>query len=233
MKSFLKWLDNYWYHYKWHTLIVLFVVVVAVVCITQMFTKTEYDVQVLYGGPCEITPNEAHEVALALQLVMPADYNGDGEKNADVLHYMLMTDSQRKEYLAQAEEKGEPVVINGKNLQQNQEKFVTQLAAGDSVICFLDPVWYQTATEKNGFVPLSSVLGETPEGAYDAYTVRLHDLPAAQYFDAFDVFPEDTLVAIRTQTVVNSFLSSDRREEAYRNQLDMFRALYRFTPVEE
>ncbi len=27
----LKWLDNFWYHYKWHTIITLFVAVVVIV----------------------------------------------------------------------------------------------------------------------------------------------------------------------------------------------------------
>ena len=42
-QSFAKWLDNYWYHYKWHTIAVVFVIIVAIVCTVQLINRTVYD----------------------------------------------------------------------------------------------------------------------------------------------------------------------------------------------
>ena len=46
-----KWLDNYWYHYKWTTIIVVSFAVILTICIVQMATKETYDITVLYTGP--------------------------------------------------------------------------------------------------------------------------------------------------------------------------------------
>ena len=46
--------ENYWYHYKWHTLIALFIVITLSVCILQLCQKNSYDVYVLYAGGGEL-----------------------------------------------------------------------------------------------------------------------------------------------------------------------------------
>ena len=40
---FLKWLDNYWYHYKWRTIVILFFAVLLIVCVVQCSTVEKYD----------------------------------------------------------------------------------------------------------------------------------------------------------------------------------------------
>jgi len=49
--TFAEKLDHFWFYYKWHTLIALFVAFVLIVCISQSCTKQENDVNVLYAGP--------------------------------------------------------------------------------------------------------------------------------------------------------------------------------------
>ena len=39
MKNLRKWFENYWYHYKWRTLIVAFFAIIIVVCMVQMMQK--------------------------------------------------------------------------------------------------------------------------------------------------------------------------------------------------
>lgn len=41
--TFRQWIENYWYHYKWHTIIGLFLVLTLAVGITQCATKPKYD----------------------------------------------------------------------------------------------------------------------------------------------------------------------------------------------
>ena len=43
-----KWLDNYWYHYKWVTLAVVFFVTVFSALTAQMLTKEKPDAVILY-----------------------------------------------------------------------------------------------------------------------------------------------------------------------------------------
>ena len=44
---FLKWLDNYWYHYKWPTIIISFFAIVLIVVIAQMVNRPKYDIVIL------------------------------------------------------------------------------------------------------------------------------------------------------------------------------------------
>ena len=48
--GFFAWLDNFWYHYKWHSLIALFLVFAITVCTLQMCDKESYDIHILYAG---------------------------------------------------------------------------------------------------------------------------------------------------------------------------------------
>ena len=49
-QSFSKWLDNFWYHYKWHTIAVIFVLAVAIVCTVQLVNRSDYDAVIAYAG---------------------------------------------------------------------------------------------------------------------------------------------------------------------------------------
>lgn len=45
-----KWLENYWYHYKWHTLIGGAAIILVVVLIAQLAAKVNYDALFMYVG---------------------------------------------------------------------------------------------------------------------------------------------------------------------------------------
>ena len=49
--KFTRWLDNFWYHYKWTTIIAVFALFVVLVCTLQMCNKDKNDVSVLSAGP--------------------------------------------------------------------------------------------------------------------------------------------------------------------------------------
>ena len=48
--KFVSWLENYWYHYKWITLVVAFLVVVVAVCTIQSCTAKSSDINITYAG---------------------------------------------------------------------------------------------------------------------------------------------------------------------------------------
>ena len=48
--KFLRWLENFWYHYKWHSLIAAFLIFTVTVCTVQMCRKESYDMHILYAG---------------------------------------------------------------------------------------------------------------------------------------------------------------------------------------
>ena len=84
-KRFRIWLDNYIYHYKWHTIIALFLVFTITVCSVQMCDKESYDVYVVYAGDYQVSKlvtngDVAEFVTFSKSLNRAAgDYNEDGK----------------------------------------------------------------------------------------------------------------------------------------------------------
>lgn len=223
MKKVLKWLDNYWYHYKWQTLIALFFIVVLAMLITQTLTREVFDISVLYAGPRVVQAGEKAAVCTALRTIIPEDKAKDG--NAGLIDIWLMTEEQQQAYYESTGNAASLLLYNDKD---SKTSWTQQIAAGEASICFLDPTWYRTVCENDGFVPLRELLGSKPEYAVDDYAVRLCDTAFGQYFTALSIFPEDTLVAFRCQKVTATF-GRKQLAEQYEVQKDAFVALMRFT----
>jgi hypothetical protein len=221
-KKIYKWLDNYWYHYKWQTILALFFTIFVSVAIGQMLTKVDDDVVILYAGPYQPNANETREISNALQSVMSADFNGDGVKSAQILSILLMTEDQIQTAKEEAAASGNVVVYNIASITENRTRFSTQIFAGETVICLLDPNWYTDVYKNGGFIKLSEVLGYTPENAIDEYSIYLRNTALAQYFSALHVFPEDTILCVRRMSTITAFKSEKKESVRYKNQLQMF-----------
>ena len=78
MNKALAWLDNFWYHYKWHVLVGLFIAVFLFVSIGQMVDKEKVDVYIMYAGPTAFLASEIYDIQDAFETIMP-DLNGDGK----------------------------------------------------------------------------------------------------------------------------------------------------------
>ncbi len=224
MSKAIKWLENYWYHYKWHTLIVLFFAVTLIIVTVQMINKDNPDVMLLYAGPATINADQRAEMEHAVELVMGKDHNGDGEKDAMLNSIELLTDAQveaaRKEY----QDRGEEFLFNGAVMAQNRETFTRDIFMGQQSICLLDPYWYELVRENDGFLELSEVLGYTPDGAVDGYCVRLRDTGFGSYFTAFHILPEDTVICFRRE----SYSKNEAVEEQYTVSKQIFRDIMQF-----
>ena len=59
-KKALKWLDNFWYHYKWPTIIAAFFIAVFAICIAQAVTRSEYDMYVRYAEKIRVARPSRH-----------------------------------------------------------------------------------------------------------------------------------------------------------------------------
>lgn len=76
--KFKKWLDNFWYHYKWPVIIAAFFITISAVCISQMVSKEHYDMYIRYVGDQSITDTQYQDIKRAFQKT-GLDANDDGE----------------------------------------------------------------------------------------------------------------------------------------------------------
>ncbi len=91
--TFSEKLKNFWYHYKWHTLISLFLCFVLVIGVTQCASREEYDAKiVLYTNNYYY---DGHISALGEYMTQYfTDTNGDGEVKVQVLDCSYLADGK-------------------------------------------------------------------------------------------------------------------------------------------
>ena len=204
-----KWLDNYWYHYKWVTLAVVFFVTVFSV----------------------LTANETRDLEIAFRSVLPSDFNADGKKLVQLETVSLMTDEQVAEAEAKAEEESSVFVYDAKALGSNKTTFTELMMSGEYVILLVDRAQYDNILDSGAIVPLADLFDadKIPDCAYDDSSIVFSETPFAQFFNATDVLPEDTLLCVLQASENSIFKGKDKAETQYRQQLMLYKKMINFS----
>ena len=190
-------LENFWYHYKWHTVITAFIVFVIALVSVQLITKADYDVYVLYAGDHKISNlasdgdlPEHQRIVSSLGRVCD-DRNGDGSIDVNLQNL----------YVLSAEQRGALGSDNTSDLSltlSDTKTFENMLVVGNYYLCFVsEEVFFETDAIYDGaiFEPLEKYATDesidyeyaSPRGIY------LRSLPFAQFID----LPDDTVVCLR------------------------------------
>ena len=218
--KFLAWFDNYWYHYKWVTIIVAFAVVVFSVCVIQSCTVEKTDVLISYAGAATFDTEHNFAINSALNKAV----NGtDGKENLKVMlkPYCVLTEEQKEELKKETDTDGYPKYdLTTFNNAESFKNFNSQLTSGSGSIIFIDKDIYTTLFDEQGITnrlqPLSEVLGSKPIHAVDEYSVRLGDTEIYQKYPELRVFSEDTLVCLHRKIGT---------QKAYDKQVEAFKAI--------
>jgi len=227
--KFYKWFDNYWYHYKWVTLGAIFVVIMIFICTLQMCEKKQEDTTVLYGGPVQLSAAEVDSIKGVVAAVMPEDFDGDGQKYAAMVEYLLYSESQIKEIEASTDAYGVAIDVNNQYITQNYESYYDYLLSGESAICFLDPHLYTELKKSGRLLPLVDALGTDSGYEKDDYGIYLGKTEIYEEYSALRVLPEDTVVCILRQVVAGR-ISNDK---AYANEIKLFDAIVNYSKEEQ
>ena len=214
--KFLRWLDNFWYHYKWHTVGIAFALIVILVCVLQTCSKESYDIKMIYAGSAALTGEEAASIDQLMDLTVPRDFNGDGEKNSALLRHTVYSKEQ-----IEALEK-QQITINRQYNSDEYDSFYSEIMAGAAAVYFLEPWIYEElkSNQNGGYLrPLDEVLSETPAGALgDGYGVRLGDTALYQKYKVLQALPEDTVICLLARLV-------NHDKKMYSQSEEMLRAL--------
>ena len=224
-----KKLENFWYHYKWHTIMTAAFVLILAVLIAQFAQRESFDAEMIYAGPAELTPNQISEIESAFALSLDGDRDGNGKKTVQLYHFFLLTADQIKAEEKKAEEEDVLYFPNNAQIMEARTQFTNQIYVGQALICLLDPEWYRLVRENDGFVPLGEIFDEVPEYAEDGYAVRLKDTPFAQYFSsAFSCLSDDTLLCFRRMSSTTALKNKKAEEERYEYNKKLFIRLIDF-----
>ena len=226
---FLKWLDNFWYHYKWTLIIVVFIVAVITIAVVQMVTKTEADVKITFGGPYIMSESEVSSVRNDLSSLLKDDVNGDGKKYVDFYEYAVYSEDQIKsENERETNESGKYVTnINPSYTNSRAEAYQSYVQTGDCSIYFVSGYLYENLIENNRLRPLSETFGSNiPDNikSFDGYGVRLGDTDLYKYFDSLKALPKDTVICLMRPYV----FGESSKEKNYSATVDFYKALLQF-----
>ncbi len=222
-----KWFDNYWYHYKWPTIIVAFFTIAFLIMGLQMCSKEETDIYVIYAGPYVFEENAANDMASEISKVIGEDYNKDGKKTSEMVDLYILSEAQIKAEKEAADAEEEVYYYNAQFFAEEQKKFDQLIFAGEYSICMLDPHLYEYVKESGGFRPLSEVFDEVPASAIDEYGIKLSETEFGKFFTNISSLPEDTVLCLRRESTM-SFLNRDRAEEQYARYVDTFKNIVNF-----
>ena len=222
--NFLKWLDNYWYHYKWHTIIVGVVAVILAVCLWQMGSTKKHDTVIVYAGPMCLTTNETIQLQEALSGILISDRDNNGEKNAAMSMYHIYSEEQIKAVELETDSSGN--ILNPINRTRNSSQFEsynTYCQSGQSSVCLLDPYLYEMIPEEYLY-PLNKLFGDDlPEGAMeDGFGVRLGDTALYKEYSIVRCLPADTIVCLRSPL---KGLGQDIDDAKYQYEIEVFTAI--------
>ena len=216
--KFLRWWDNYWYHYKWHTIIAAFVILLAVFVFGQMASDPQKDIVLTYCGPKTFLSDDTEELRDCINRIMPEDFDGNGEKYAEIVRYNVFSPEELE---ADELPNGGQATINPAYNSKQMTDFDTFMSFGECSVFLLSEHMYEYIKPRGALRPLADVLGETPTNARDEYSVYLKDTPHYALEPALQKLPEDTLVCIAAPYDLGN--SSD--PEYYARSIAMLRAI--------
>lgn len=219
-------IKNFWYYYKWHTLIVLFFVVVITIMAVQHLGREKYDIRILYGGPAIISEQTSDEITSAFQSILNEDHNGDGKKTVELYDLIIMNADELKK----AYEKGvSPYFLNENTVQDSKDLMNFHAGVSEYLIYMVDSEYYQGLHDNSAFVALD-LFGVKGGERYDDCAIYLHSLEFTKLYSVFDVFPEDTLICVKRVPLNNGKSKSEKKQKQH---MEFYKSLVSFKLPEE
>ena len=214
MKKILKWLDNYWYHYKWVTIIVAVFSAILIFCIVNTGSGLQDDIQILYAGPEVLTDVQIEQMERSFADLLKKDYNGDGKKSVGIVNITIMSDEQLEAAQEQAELEGQTIVYDPTLRTKAISQMKSMMGTGAVIICLLDPYVYECC-EEGTFITLEKALGEKVENSNDEFSLWFSQTSMYSLYDCFSLLSEQTLLCIRNDVVITSNNKHFQKEYAW------------------
>lgn len=208
MDNFWKKLENFWYHYKWRTIIISFFVVIAVVCLVQTFQKESFDYYIMYVGDENITDTRQSDIVSSFKKIgIDTDKNGKVAVNFSQLVY----DPSSAEYYA-----------NGTN--SNAEQYLGTMAVLPYYIYIMPEEIYLKYKDTGVFVQLSEIFGDKlPSSAYDDCALYLKKTDFAKSNPGVNQFSDDTVIALKVVPYVPDKNGLKKEQSAFTNHMIVFK----------
>ncbi len=211
--TFLEWVDNIWYHYKWFIVVGFCALIMFGVAMFQQCSKVEPDAFVYYVGKAGPSAEGIHNFCSDLQDIMPRDFNGDGKKQVDYkedIFVMYTPDTQTPNSGSQ--------IYNETKQMNIIQSFNIELGMGECIIYIMEPNLFKGNLDY--IKPLNEVLGYEHKEAVEGKGIRISNL-RAYYKTALGDFPSDCIICIRQKRDGDD-------KDFYQANIETFKALVEY-----
>lgn len=212
--SFFSKLDNFWYHYKWHTVAILLILIVVTVSTLQMCRREKYDIHIMYAGDegiSKLDPPDEPEYTKLLTAIKQvcADYDGDGEVviNLNTLFCPSDTSGFSPELLQTVE--------NDREMLGD-----IMLASNETYLCLLSKSVF-LEYEKHPPAKFTDLSGYGDGFEYTESKRGIY-LSSTDFYSlaGVDILPEDTVICLRLRSEVYKSSESKKNFESAQKLLD-------------
>lgn len=194
-------LQNFWYHYKWHSIVALFLVVAILVCSLQFCAKEKYDAHIAYIGSKQIgrtTENgdisEIEKVISSLKR-LARDFDENGEIAISFTNYYFLSTDEEKNTSD----------VNDALLASDRKSISSLLEHSEYYLLFISPAVYEqynNVSDYGLFISLDEYKAKNPSlRYYKDNAIYLSSLDAYK-LPGLSSLPEDTLVCLRNPSVL-------------------------------
>ncbi len=217
-KGFISWVDNFWYHYKWHTIIALFFITVFTVGTVQMCSKEKYDIFIMYAGTEEFDRTRSdgdiysdYQTALLSFESVSEDYDGNGEVSVSFRDLFLLTGEQISEA-----NKNEDTEVNQSLINDNRNIFIENIRYSTYYLCILSEELY---TEYR-LIDDIEIFDDITEYIHEETDVKMLDKSAVYLsstafgqLPAFRDLPDNTVITLRRISAMAEKLDKKEAED--------------------
>lgn len=229
---FLKKLENFWYHYKWHSIAGALVVAILVVLLAQSCSKVSYDGYILYAGPYKISNTSENGNSSPFSNMISSlkkvcnDINNDNNVNTALLNLYISTQEEAEElYGADVDISNSATLIS-----EDTERLGQTLLYGDFYVCFLSErlfLHYEALYEGALFVNVSNYLGDGDYELAGEHGVYLRSLDFYSLPEICNL-PDDTVVCLRKNSDVSNLFSKAENAKNFKNSEEIFKNILNF-----
>ena len=194
-------IQNFIYHYKWHTLVALLLVAAILVCSLQFCAKEDYDAYILYAGSKNIgrTAEDGDVAEIATVISSLKRITGDFDKNGEVA--LNFTNY----YFLSADERKDLTDLNEALLANDRQSISSVLEHSEYYLCFISKAVYEEyhkVGDEELFISLSEYKEANPDiTLYYDNAILLSSTEAAR-LPGLSSLPDDTLICIRRPSVL-------------------------------
>ena len=224
--TFRQKIENYWYHYKLHTIAAAFILFVIIWGTVTAIGRTGEDVSIGYIGEHLYTQDEAENVCAKMSASLGIDLDGNGKSEITLVQYQHYTDAQIERLAAEAEAKGQEFAYYPEVNRQNYVSFEKDLATSNTAVWMVSKEVYEKM-DKSVLLPISDVLGYVPDrGVVDEYAIDCIYLPLC--CESAVALSANSYLVIRGKRDYSFIPGDDRMKEELENAKKLYRAIVEY-----